>query len=157
MTKNFKKNSSGKNKSEKKNKGFFFEEILKVLSKNPGKTLNYKQIAAELNVTDQSQRLLINTILSELKTNDAVSEPERGKFKIKSIQKYITGRVDMTSTGTAYIISDETENDVVVSPKKTLNAMHGDIVKVLLFSKRSGKQEGEIVEVLERAKIKFVG
>jgi ribonuclease R len=157
MAKNFKKNFSGKNKPEKKNKGFFFEEILKVLSKNSGKALNYKQIAAELNVTDQSQRILINTILSELKVNDAVTEPERGKFKIKSIQKYITGRADMTSSGTAYIISEETENDVLIAPNKTLNAMHGDIVKVLLYPKRKDKLEGEIVEVIERARVKFVG
>lgn len=146
-----------KNKTQGKNKSFFFEEILNVLSKTPNKALNYKQIAAELSVTDHSQRLLINTILSELKNADSISEPERGKFKIKSIQKYITGRVDMTSTGTAYIVSEETTDDVLVSPKKTLNAMHGDIVKVLLFPKRSGKQEGEIIEVIERAKIKFVG
>ncbi len=145
------------NKTPGKNKSYFFEEILKVLSKNSNKALNYKQIAAELSVTDHSQRLLINTILSELKNADSISEPERGKFRIKSIQKYITGRVDMTNTGTAYIVSEETTEDVLVSPKKTLNAMHGDIVKVLIFPKRSGKQEGEIVEVIERAKIKFVG
>ena len=157
MTKNFKKNSSGKNKTEKKNKGYFFEEILKVLSKHPGKPLNYKQIAGELHVTDQSQRLLISAILTELKTKQVVTEPERGKFKINSIQKYISGRVDMTGTGTAYIVSEETEEDVVISPNKTLNAMHGDTVRVLLFSKRSGKQEGEIVEIIERAKTKFVG
>ncbi len=157
MTKKFKRNSPGKDNAQKKGKGYFFEEILKVLSKSPGKALNYKQIAAELNVTDQSQRILINTILSELKKSDAVSEPERGKFKIKSIQKYITGRVDMTASGTAYIVSEETENDVFVAPTKTLNAMHGDIVKVLLFPTRKEKQEGEIVEVIERARIKFVG
>ncbi len=157
MAKNFNRNSSKKNNPERKNKSFFFEEILKVISKSPGKALNYKQIASALNVTDHSQRLLINDILSELKTKGTVSEPERGKFKIKSIEQFVTGRVDMTSTGTAYIISEETENDILVTPRKTLNAMHGDIVKVKLFPKLKDKQEGEIVEVIERAKTKFVG
>lgn len=144
--------------SEKgKNKVYFFEEILKVLSKNPGKSLNYKQIAAALNVTDQGQRILINTILQELKKNNSVTEPERGKFKLKSAQHYITGRVDMTASGTAYIVSEETENDVWIAPNKTLNAMHGDIVKVLLYPNRRGKLEGEITEVIERAKTNFVG
>ncbi len=157
MTKKFKRNSSGREKTQKKSKGFFFEEILKVLSKNPSKALNYKQIAAELNVTDQSQRILINTILSELKNNGSVAEPERGKFKITSIKKYITGKVDMTASGTAYIVSEETENDILVTSTKTLNAMNGDIVKVLLYPKRNGKQEGEITEVIERSKTQFVG
>ncbi len=151
------KNSFQKIDSTKKSKGYFFEEIIKVLSKNPSKVLNYKQIAAELNIVDQSQRILINTILAELKKSGTVSEPERGKFRIISAKKYITGKVDMTGSGVAYIISEETENDVLISPTKTLNAMHGDTVKVLLYAKRKEKQEGEIVEVITRAKIKFVG
>jgi ribonuclease R len=138
-------------------KSYLFEEILKVLAASPSKALNYKQIAADLNVTDHSQRLLINTILSELKANDSVSEPERGKFKIKSLDVFISGKVDMTSTGTAYVVSDETENDTFISQRKTLNALHGDIVKVKLYPGRRGKQEGEIIEILERAKTEFVG
>lgn len=149
------KKFSGKTPS--RNKGYFFEEILKILSNNPNKALNYKQIAAELNVTDHSQRLLINTILSELKKTQTVTEIERGKFKIKSFENYITGRVDMTSTGIAYIISEETPDDVLVNPKKTLNALHGDTVKVRLYPKTRGKQEGEITEVVKRAKTEFVG
>jgi ribonuclease R len=138
-------------------KSYLFEEILKVLAASPSKALNYKQIAADLNVTDHSQRLLINTILSELKANDSVSEPERGKFKIKSLDVFISGKVDMTSTGTAYVVSEETENDTFISQRKTLNALHGDIVKVKLYPGRRGKQEGEIIEILERAKTEFVG
>ena len=151
MAKKFQSKTQGKKKS------FFFEEILKVLSANRNKSLNYKQIAAELKITDFAQRQLINVILEELKNNGSVIEPERGKFKIKSVEIYITGKVDMTSTGSAYIVSDDTEKDVVVSPKKTLNAMHGDIVKVRVFPQGKGKQEGEIVEVLERNKTEFVG
>ena len=151
MAKKFK----GNNQPQKK--GYFFEEILKILSNNPNKALNYKQIAAELNVTDHSQRLLINTILTELKKTQTVSEIERGKFKIKSLETYIIGKVDMTSSGMAYIISDETPDDTLINPKKTLNALHGDLVKVKLYPKTRGKQEGEIVEVIKRAKTEFVG
>lgn len=144
-------------KTEGKKKSFFFEEILKVLSANRNKALNYKQIAAELGVADFAQRQLINVILEELKKNGSVIEPERGKFKIKSVELYITGKVDMTSTGNAYIVSEDTKEDVIVSQKKTLNAMHGDIAKVRIFPKGKGKQEGEIVEILERPKTEFVG
>lgn len=146
-----------KSKNEGKKKSFFFEEILKVLAANRNKSLNYKQIAAELKVTDYGQRQLINVILEELKKQGSVVEPERGKFKIKREELYISGRVDMTASGSAYIISDETEEDVIVAPKKTLNAMHGDTVKVRVFPKGKGKQEGEIIEVVERAKTEFVG
>ncbi len=151
MAKDFK----SKNKGIKKN--YLFEDIIKVLSANSNKALNYKQIASELKITDYGQRMLISSVLSELKNADSVSEPERGKFKIKLTESFISGKVDMTNSGTAYIVSEESENDIVVNPKKTLNALHGDIVKVKLYSKGKGKQEGEILEVIERAKNEFVG
>lgn len=144
-------------KKQGKKKGYFFEEILNVLSKSPNKSFNYKQLASELNVTDHSQRLLINSILEELEANDAVSQVERGKFKLKSTERFISGKVDMTASGTAYIISEESEEDVLVNQRKTRNAMHGDIVRVLLYPKRKGKQEGEIVEIIKRSKTEFVG
>lgn len=151
MAKKFKSKKQGKKKS------YFFEEVLNVLSSNPSKTLNYKQIAAELNISDHAQRLLINTILSELKNSDVISEPERGKFKFKSTERYISGKVDMSSSGTAYVVSEEMEEDVMIPAKKSGNALNGDIVRVKLTGKGRGKQEGEIVEVLERARTEFVG
>jgi ribonuclease R len=151
MSKPFKSKKQGPKKS------YFFEEIIKLLSKTPHKSLNYKQIAAALNVTDHAQRLLINSILIELRDKETVAETERGKFKIISKENYINGKVDMTSSGTAYIVSEELEDDVLIPAKKTLNALHGDLVKVRLYPKMKGKQEGEIIEVLERAKTEFVG
>jgi ribonuclease R len=151
MGKNFKSKKQGPKKS------FFFEEILNVLTKSPGKSFNYKQIASELNITDHAQRLLINGILDELESNDAVSQVERGKFRLKTTERFISGKVDMTASGTAYITSEESEEDVMISQRKTLNALHGDLVRVLLYPKKKGKQEGEIVEIIERAKTEFVG
>lgn len=151
MAKKFKSQKQGKKK------GYFFEEILQVLSKSGNKPLNYKQIAAGLAVTDHGQRMLINTILEELKEHGTVEEPERGKFRLKSKEQYIVGVVDMTTSGNAYIKSEEWEDDVLVPQRKTLNALHGDTVKVRLIPQRRGKQEGEIVEVIQRGKTEFVG
>jgi ribonuclease R len=151
MSKRFKSKKQGPKKS------YFFEEILKVLSKNPHKALNYKQVAAALEVTDQGQRQVINDILHELRDKESVTEPERGKFRINIVENYLTGKVDMTASGTAYIVSEESEDDILIQPRKTLNALHGDLVKVKLYPKHKGKQEGEIVEVLERARTEFVG
>jgi ribonuclease R len=145
------------NKTPGKKKSFFFEEILRVLSKNPTKALNYKQIAAELQVTEHGQRLVINDILNELKKNNTISETERGKFKIKILEMFIVGKIDMTNSGVAYLISEESPEDILIPARKTLNAMHGDIVKARLFPKSKGKQEGQIVEILQRAKTEFVG
>lgn len=80
-------------------------------------------------------------------------------------RKVIEGRVDMTRTGAAYIISDQMESDVYVPQKHINSAMNGDTVQVLLFppspARRRGmparKPEGEILQVLKRANEIFLG
>jgi ribonuclease R len=65
----------------------------------------------------------------------------------------------MTSDGSAYIVSeDEFEEDIYVAPRKLRNALHGDMVKVYVYAKNKGrKKDGEVVEILQRAKMDFTG
>jgi ribonuclease R len=80
-------------------------------------------------------------------------------------RKFIEGRVDMTRTGAAYIVSELMDTDVYVPSKYVNSALNGDIVKVLLFSapprRKAGqpqrKPEGEVVEILKRANEFFIG
>jgi anthranilate/para-aminobenzoate synthase component II len=41
-----------------------------------------------------------------------LEEVERGKFKLKLNEKYITGRIEITQSGSAYVISPDSENDI---------------------------------------------
>lgn len=82
-----------------------------------------------------------------------------------SSRKFIEGRVDMTRTGSAYIVSELLDTDIYVPPKYINGALNGDTVRVLLFPappRRKGgqmirKPEGEIVLVLKRANEFFIG
>lgn len=85
-----------------------------------------------------------------------------------SQRKIVEGRVDMTRTGAAYIVSEMMDTDVYVPPKYVNGALHGDTVRVLLFTPapyRKGrrgpqiqrKPEGEILEVTKRANEFFIG
>ncbi|MCK9400298.1 MAG: ribonuclease R [Bacteroidales bacterium] len=72
--------------------------------------------------------------------------------------RVLTGKVDMKGTGKAYIINDEGGEDIYIAPNNTSRALNGDKVKVLLFPKRRDhKTEGQIIEILERAKEQYVG
>ena len=63
-----------------------------------------------------------------------------------------TGRVDLTRSGAAYVIVDDMEDDVFVSPKNAGGAMNRDQVQVEIISNRRGrKPEGRIVSVVKRA------
>ncbi|GAA3980442.1 ribonuclease R [Pedobacter ginsengiterrae] len=130
-----------------------------IFEKNSNQPLNYKQVSAKLNLTDQESRETILEILKEGKGAGIYLEPEKGKFKLKELQNFIIGRVDMTADGSAYIIpEDEFEKDVFVAPRKLRNALHGDTVKAYVFAKKDGrKNDGEIVEIIKRAKSDFTG
>ena len=152
MSKKFRKGNT------KKPKSYLFEEVLGVLKSHANKPLNYKQVSAELNIHDHSQKMLVNSILIDLAKKDMVEEPERGRFKIKFKEEFIIGTADVTTTGSAYIVSEEFEEDVYVSARHTLNALKGDTVKVLLLPARNGRRrEGEIVEIVKRARTEYVG
>ena len=84
---------------------------------------------------------------------------EKEKYNSKSSERvHITGTVDMTRMGSGFISSDDIEDDVFVSAKNLNTALHGDKVKVSLYTTRKGaRPEGEVVEIIERWRTSFVG
>jgi ribonuclease R len=86
----------------------------------------------------------------------------------KLAARTVTGRVDMARSGVAYIITEELEQDVFVSPRDLNSAINGDTVVVELFpqrymrGKRGGdrveaKPEGMIVAITKRATESILG
>ncbi len=142
----------------KKPKKFLFEEVLAFLQHNSEKSFNYKQIGAAMEINSDSDRLQLIETLQALKQNGFVIEKEVGKFTIKQTQQYLSGTIDFTSMGTAFVVIEDRENDVFIPFRKTKDALQGDLVKIVLSNRKSGKRkEGEVVEVLQRAKTQFVG
>ena len=132
--------------------------ISDVLSKSK-EPLNYKQVSAQLNITDNASRDTILEVLKEQKDKGVFIEPEKGKFQLKDLKTFIIGKVDITADGSGYVVpDDEFEKDIYISARKLHNALHGDKVKVYIFAKKSGrKNEGEVIEIIERAKTDFIG
>jgi len=98
---------------------------------------------------------------------NTISDNQSNAHSPKS-RKTVEGRVDMTRTGAAYIVSELMDTDVYVPPKYVNGALNGDTVRVLLFAPspyRGGrrgpqpirKPEGEVIEVLKRANEFFIG
>lgn len=133
--------------------------ILDLLNKAAGKALNYKQISAKLEVTDKNLRRELAQLLHQMKTNGELVEISAGKYRIKDLQRpYLVGRIDMTTTGAAYVVCEGVDRDIFISPRKVRHALHGDTVKVYVYvNNRNNKLEGEVVEVIQRAKEIFVG
>lgn len=132
--------------------------ILKILKSEPNQTFNYKQIAAKFGVDDPSSRNQIIKKLSQLAAKKEIEEIGRGKFKIVPNINTYSGRLDITSKGSGYVIVTDLEDDIFI-PNNNLNkALHGDEVEVYVYKrKRRGKSEGEITRIISRKKEEFVG
>lgn len=142
----------------KKPKKFLFEEVLAFLQHNSEKSFNYKQVGAAMEINSDSERAMLIETLQALKQNGFVIEKEVGKFTIKQTRQHLTGTIDFTSQATAFVVIGEDQNDVFIPFKRTKDALQGDLVKIVLNSRHGGKRkEGEVVEVLQRARTTFVG
>lgn len=159
------KHTSAKKPQAQVARNTFVNTVFNIFSSDPYKSLNFRQVAAKLGVSDKVGKTLVKSILGELCHNTSIVEMNRGKFKlnpelIKAIaaSNTITGKVDMKHAGKAYVITDDLPEDVYIEPNNTFHALNGDIVKVHLFPARKGrKTEGEIVEIIERGRKQFVG
>lgn len=154
-----KKNRKKKSKNPSNfNKRQLKKAILDIFYGDPKKTYNYKQLANLLGVKEFETKKLINVVLDELAENENLDQVQRGKFKLKSRGGYICGRVELQPQGFAYIISEEVDQPVLVSQRNLNHAMEGDKVRVYLYARRKKHQmEGEVSEIIERAKTTFVG
>jgi ribonuclease R len=133
--------------------------VLDIFEQNGNTPLNYKQVSAKLNVRDPESREIIFDILKDEAFKSVMKEISPGKFQLLELKTFIEGKVDLTNDGSAFIVTDdEFESDIFVAPRKLRNAMNGDRVKVYVYAKTKGKRkEGEIIEILQRAKMEFTG
>ena len=159
MAKKKKKNNGPKiQKAHTFNKKKLKNAILSSLYEDPGKTVNYRQLAGTLGAKDSETRRLINVALEELADDGYLDTVARGKFKLKTKTGTATGTIDMQSQGFAYVVSDELERPIIISSRNLQHAMHGDKVRINVFARRKKHDlEGEVIEIIERAKSVFVG
>jgi len=148
-----------KQKKENAYKEVLTHLIADIFEKSGNAPLNYKQVAAKLNLTDSDSKVAIADILSDESKSGKFLQVDRGKFQLRQMSVYVQGKVDMTADGSAYIVpEDELENDIYIAPRKLRQALHNDIVKVHVYERRKGrKREGEVVEIIQRAKTDFTG
>lgn len=140
--------------------------LISTFTENPFSAFNTKQIAHLLGINTRDDKELVYDLLIEMMEEGLLNEAKRGKFtlnpkqfeKLDKKKKYLTGIVDLKKTGKAYIIPDDAGEDIFIASNNVNHALNRDHVKVLLFPKRKGyKTEGQIVEILERKKTRYVG
>ena len=136
----------------------YSQSILNILKENKKKSFNHKQIASKLGVNDASSRNQIIKNLHKLLAKKEIKEIERGKFQIAISSEYYIGVVDMASRGNAYVVIEDFDHDVFISSNNRRKALHGDTVELYIYKRNhNGKKEGEITQIIKRARSEYVG
>ena len=97
--------------------------------------------------------------MSRKKNSRARTNARRNAKQQKKVFPQVIGRVQMTREGFAFIISEDSEDDVFVKASKTRGALNGDTVRVTVTREKTDRQrrEGEVVEIIERSAKPFIG
>ena len=144
-----------KKKSKISNK--YSSKIVSILSSSKS-ALNYKQICMRLGAHDPKTRAGVIDCLQDLLIKKTIVEEERGKLKLQTLNKYHTGIFSATTRGSGYVRADYIEEEVFIPSHKIQKALDGDNVQFYIHNrKRNGRVEGEIIKVIQRAKLDYVG
>jgi len=137
--------------------------VYNLFKRTPKKRYNVKMVLHSLKLSMNHEALFQE--LEKLKEDGKLVKLNNGKFKFnkeqkkdKQVKQTIEGTVDMTRRGSAFIVCDDLDVDIHVSPKKLLNAINGDRVLVK-YAKAPGKKrpEGKIIKIISRSNTHFIG
>ena len=168
--------SKKKRKNENPFDGLVLTEVFKVFNLHPYKNFNHKQIFKlvrpglvqkarenlgedlDLDSLNIDLKKSVLSILDDLLSKDELMEVSPGKFKLKPKHAHMEGIIDITSSGAAYLLSENEDDDVYIAPRNVKNALHGDKVRIYLYARHKNQRlEGSVVEVLERSRKDFAG
>lgn len=123
---------------------------------NPKSLLNYKQIAARLDLNDAVDKQILVAVLEAMVKDELLKEAARGKFCwIGPIQE-LDGIIMFNRSGMAFVEVAGQPQDVLIPEHYTGKAFHEDRVLIRLSTgKKGSRQKGKVVEVIERARESF--
>ncbi len=140
-------------------KEILYNKISEIFRNNPTKSFNYKQISHAIGLEKKEYKSLIDNALVDMCEQKILRQVAKGKFVANIKASYIVGTIDRQSVAhKTYLIPDDGSEQVFIAERSMNRALNGDRVKVMLYPLRKKKElEGEVVEIIKRAREQFVG
>lgn len=158
IPKSKKKRIGGKKKTGSKNAGID-EKLLKYLNSKNKSGMNPDLVHAHLLKKYTVDK--VNASIKRLLERKRIEFTESEKLKVvrfmPTSDKYLTGKLDVASSGVGYVMVEGHEKDIFIKRKDIGNAMNGDIVSIEVTRFSKSKPEGLILEVVERNQTEFIG
>lgn len=134
------------------------ELILQVIQKSPG-PMSYEHLQEEFGYFDENQAEGLRRRLGAMVRDHQLFQNRRGGYVNFDHSDLIRGRVIAHPDGFGFLVPDEGGDDVFLHAKQMRSLMNGDraAVKISGFDERRKRNEGTVIEVLERAHQRIVG
>ncbi len=142
---------------KKKEKSHLEFKILSLFKKRPKVLLNYKQIAAALDIKDTKGRNNIIKVLNTLYRQEKITSSKKGQYQFNATSlELFTTQLTIIPSGKG-VVRIEGYDDELVVPRKFLNkGLHGDTVEISIQRKNKIAQ-AHVETILERANKEYVG
>jgi ribonuclease R len=138
------------------------KELLNFFKTRAGRPLLVREIMRQFKLTSDD-RSLLKRYLGELMTEGAIIKTRGNRFGLPEKMDLESGSYQAHSAGFGFVLPEKKGNtDIYIAAAARFDAMDGDKVVVRVSpptakKKATGKREGTIVRILERARTRIVG
>ena len=124
---------------------------------NQDSSISVKRLYDELKLKTHPMRSMCLDIVLDL-VEDGFLKQKDNQFSLMQKSKFVEGVLQRRVGGKNFLVPDDGSDPIFVAERNSAGAVNGDRVKIVLFARRphSGP-EGEVTEILKRAKDTFVG
>ena len=124
---------------------------------NQDSSISVKRLYDELKLKTHPMRSMCLDIVLDL-VEDGFLKEKDGQFQLMQKSKFVEGVLQRRVGGKNFLVPDDGGDPVFVAERNSAGALNGDRVKLVLFARRPhAGLEGEVTEILKRAKDTFVG
>ncbi|MGK2927484.1 MAG: ribonuclease R [Lysobacterales bacterium] len=132
-------------------------EIINLLEDH-GKPLQRRDIVERLSVDSEVSREILRRRLKAMVRDGQLVKNRRGAYGLRRRMDLIAGRVSAHADGFGFLIPDEGDTDLYLSPRQMKSVLHGDrVLASVVGIDNRGRKEGAVHEILERAHSRVVG
>lgn len=128
------------------------------LLEDHGKPLQRKEIIERLAVESADSREILRRRLMAMLRDGQLVKNRRNAYGLPAKMDLVAGRISAHKDGYGFVMPEDGESDLYLSPRQMRSVLHGDrVLASVVGMDARGRREGAVTEILERAHKRIVG
>ena len=117
-----------------------------------------QEIVKRLAVDSEDSREILRRRLKAMIRDGQLVKNRRGAYGLPAKMDLVRGRISAHKDGYGFVMPDDGESDLYLSPRQMRSVLHGDrVLASVVGVDARGRREGAVTEILERAHERIVG